>query len=424
MAKGFLRTPVGQGVSISRITDHRFKTNRVSINFILPLSQETAAANALVPYLLRKGSADYPDFQTLNKRLGELYGAFLDVDVRKLGGLQVLGVSIRTIDNRYALDGEDLLFQCTKLLCDLVTKPLLKDGLFVQENFEVEKQVLIDEIKAKINDKRSYAVSRCEEELFAGSAAALDELGDLESAQALQNRDAVEAYHRILEQSQVEFMISGVSFSDAAADYLTKSFSAFKRNPELCAVGEIQPSPKERDVVEHMDVKQSKMVLGFSLEPEGDRDLAVFRMLTALYGGTPVSKLFANVREKLSLCYYCVSRFDRFKNVILVDCGVEQGNVQKAKEEIINQLEDVKKGSFSAEGVSAASMSLKNSFTSLTDSLGGLENWYLSQICSGTEYSPEEEAEKVEAVTAQEIAAAAGRLKLEITYLLTGTQEA
>lgn len=422
MSKGFTRSALGEGIWISRITDKRFKTNRVSVNFILPLAAGTAARNAILPPLLHKACQDYPDFRRLNQRLGELYGAFLDTEVRKVGSLQVLNFSIRTIDNRYALAGEDLLFDCAKLLCDLIMRPLLVDGKFVEENFAVEKQVLMDDIRSKINDKRGYAISRCEEILFAGSALAVDELGDLESAQALTNEDAVQAYREMLRTARVEVMVTGADFSQAAADYVKDSFAALERIPFSGAQKLAAPVAAE-DTVERMDVKQSKMVLGFSAPMVGEGELSAFRMMTAMYGGTPVSKLFLNVREKLSLCYYCVSRFDRLKGILMVDCGVENQNIEKAREEILRQLADMQKGAFTADEISAAQLSLRNSFTSLTDSLGGIENWYLTQICCGTEFSPEEEAEKIAAVTPEQIQAAAGKLELKAVYVLTGKEE-
>lgn len=418
MPSGFERVSMGEGIHISKITDGRFKTNRVSVNFILPLEASKAAANAIVPGILRKGSQDYPDFRRLNQKLGELYGAFLDIDVRKLGALQVLCFSIRVIDNQYALAGEDLLFDGAKLLCDLILKPLMKDGLFSQENFLVEKQVLIDDINSKINDKRSYAISRCEEILFQGSPMAVDELGDLASAQSLTNQDAVAAYRDILDRAHVEVMITGSHYSQQAADYLAQCFSSLGRHPFSFENQEGGLASQVPLTVEEMDVKQAKMVLGFSAQVQGEEELSAFRLFTALYGGTPVSKLFLNVREKLSLCYYCVSRYDRFKKVMLVDCGVEEGNIEKAREEILRQLSAVQQGDFTDEELEAARMSLQNSFTSLTDSLGGMENWYLNQICSGSANSPQMEAGKLSGVTAQQVRQAASQVKLETVYQL------
>ena len=75
-------------------------------------------------------------------------------------------------------------------------------------------------------------------------------------------------------------------------------------------------------------------MLGFragTAEPDGD--VAAARLMNALLGGTPHSLLFRNVREKLSLCYYCASSYDRLKGILLVDSGVDGQNAGRAKEE-------------------------------------------------------------------------------------------
>ena len=95
-----------------------------------------------------------------------------------------------------------------------------------------------------------------------------------------------------------------------------------------------------------MDLAQSKLVLG--LRVDGDEtdyeELRPIRVMTALYGGTPFSRLFNNVREKLSLCYYCAARYDGATGLMMVDCGIESENKQKAQDEILAQLEAMKIG--------------------------------------------------------------------------------
>ena len=82
---------------------------RISAHLIVPMSRQTAAENALLPFLLSRASREYPDFTKLGQRLAELYGASLNADVQKLGDLQVLSLSASGIADRYALEGEAFL---------------------------------------------------------------------------------------------------------------------------------------------------------------------------------------------------------------------------------------------------------------------------------------------------------------------------
>ena len=43
-------------------TAKRFKTAQLTVQLLVPLAEETAAANALVPFLLRRACRSFPDF--------------------------------------------------------------------------------------------------------------------------------------------------------------------------------------------------------------------------------------------------------------------------------------------------------------------------------------------------------------------------
>ena len=63
---------------------------------------------------------------------------------------------------------------------------------------------------------------------------------------------------------------------------------------------------------------------------EKDNDKFVALIYNAILGGTPTSKLFQNVREKNSLAYTASSNFIRQKANILIKCGIDIPNYEKA----------------------------------------------------------------------------------------------
>ena len=86
MTKNITRIPICDGVTFHSIGEKRFKTGRLTAAMLLPLSAETASANAVLPYLLRRSCRRYPTFRALNEKLSSLYGASLQAQVYKLGG--------------------------------------------------------------------------------------------------------------------------------------------------------------------------------------------------------------------------------------------------------------------------------------------------------------------------------------------------
>lgn len=424
MSDQFKREPICDGVYFSSITDPKFKHNRITANLVLELDRKTVTDNAIVPYLLRKGCRTWPDFTKLNQRLCELYGASLSCDVSKFGGYQVLDLSIYGIDDRFTLGGEAMIGACARLLTDILLDPKLTDGIFSEEDVALEKQQLIDTIESQINDKRLYALSKCKTHMCEGETIAVEKYGYIEDAKKITPQSAAGAYRNMIRTAQAEIIFVGCGNADAAGRTFADAFQKVQRAP--AAVKKIRTRPyaeKVREIKDEMDIAQSKLVMGFRTGEIKDRRMfGAMRMMVALFGGTPNSRLFVYVREKLSLCYYCAARLDRLTGLMMVDSGVDKANKQKAQEEILNQLEIIRRGEFSDDELTATRLTLRNSLSSVTDSLGAIEEWYMTQIMDGSSYSPSDEAALLDTITRGDVIAAAKQVSLDTVYFLTGKE--
>ncbi len=425
MAADLMRTALAEGVSLSVLRDPKFKHNRLSVNLITPMDTETVSANALLPCLMRKGCKGYEDFTSLNRRLDELYGAALIGDVGKSGANQIVTIGIKTLDDRFSFEGEALVREGAQLVSQAVLAPLIRDGAFPEQDFRLEQQFLIDTIEAQINDKRTYAVARCRELMGRGDPAALLKYGTVGQARALTAQSAAQAYARLLDNAAIEILFVGSGDPSEASRVMKGAFAGLKRHPGGFLPAQIvERAQQPQETVERFDVAQSKMVLGFRTggwrQPQQQ---TAMRLMTALYGGTPSSKLFLNVREKLSLCYYCAARYDRVSGILMVDCGVEQKNIGAAREEILRQLEEIRQGRFEDETLENTRLQLKNSLRAVSDAPGSLEDWYLGRIIEGRIVSPEQEIRALEAVTRDEVIEAARQVTLDTVYLLTAKED-
>lgn len=416
------RTKLLDQVYFNAIRDEKFKSNRISVNLLTTLSEEDAAENAVVPFILRKGYAGCPDFTELNRRLASLYGAVLDADVTKIGDDQIINLSIQALDDRFSMENEPLIKECCKLLCGLLLEPKVVNGAFDPTDVELEKKYLVASIQAEINEKRSYAINRCIEIMCEGEPAGVGRYGSETKARQITPQSAFAAYERLIHGARVEILFCGSGDPAAAQEIFRSAFANVSRQgnapaPMRLTRGE---GPVKR-VTDELDVAQAKMVLGFTAGDSRDpASLAAARLMVAVYGGTPFSRLFLNVREKLSLCYYCAARFDRSKGTILVDCGIEDQNRQKAYDEILRQLDVMKEDGFTEEEFEAAKLSMQNAFENIGDSLAGLESWYLGQIITEEYRSPAQETQRILAVSREAVVEAAKKVRLNTVYYLTG----
>ena len=154
-------------------------------------------------------------------------------------------------------------------------------------------------------------------------------------------------------------------------------------------------------------------------EPVGDEFYAI-TLASCIFGGSPFSKLFANVREKLSLAYYAVARYSRFKSVMMISSGIQTENFKAAYDEIMLQFKKMQDGEIDDFEIESAKKYLANAYNSLSDSLYGMEDYYLSQCIMGSTQSIEELLDGVLSVDKKRVCEVMKKVKPDTVYFLKG----
>ena len=415
------RREIMQDVFLTYLPAQRFKTSRMTVQLIAPLQRETAAANALLPAVLRRGTVRCPDMESLSAALDTLYGANVDYTVRKKGERQCVGFAAGFIDDAFTPHGEKLLEPVSAMLGELLLDPVTHGGRFLSSYVESEKANLIDAIRGLKNDKRDWADIRLMQEMCAGEPYSVLRLGDEETAGRITNQSLYVHGQALMASSRVEVIYCGRAEAQRGEDAVLTALAALPRGAQtaLPEVQHIQAPDTPRRIVETMDVTQGKLGMGFSC---GSDDMPALLMGNTLFGGSSNSKLFLNVREKLSLCYYASSLYHRQKGLITVSSGIEFQNYQRAYDEIMAQLEAVQKGELEDWELEGARSTLLNSYATVGDSQGKLEDFYLGQAATGQHETPADLARAIQDMTAERICRAMSTVKLDTVYFLKGKE--
>ncbi|KAF5076192.1 Peptidase M16 inactive domain protein [anaerobic digester metagenome] len=413
------RTKLAEGVYLTRLPARKFKTSLLSAQFMTPIAAETAAAQALLPAVLRRGTMRYPDMGALSTRLDELYGAEIDYTVRKKGECQCVGFVASFIDDAFTPGGEKLLEPVAELLGQVIGNPVTKDGRFLPEYVDSERTNLVDAIRSILNDKRDYADLRLLQEMCAGEPYGVSRFGDEKSAQALTGEQVYETYTRLLSSAPLELFYCGSASAERVEAALMAALSNLPRKAvQAIPQSQCHTARKEvKRVTDLMDVTQGKLGMGFTC---GSDDFSALMMGNTLFGGSSNAKLFMNVREKLSLCYYASSLFHRQKGIITVSSGIEFQNFQKAYDEIQHQLKAVQDGKLEDWELEGARSTLCNAYATIGDSQSKLENFWLGQTATGRNDTPEALAEGVRTVSPERIYEAMKTVSLDTVYFLKG----
>ena len=414
------RRKIADGVYFSSITDKRYKKNLISVAFSTQLSEDTATENVIVPVLLTKCNSKLPTYKAFNNKMSRLYASGIGGTAGRQYDLQTISFGAYYLDDIYALSGEKMTGIMTDILIDCLTSPVTENGVFSEKFVELEKKTVIDNIETAINDKRSYAIERAMKTICKGEPASVCSYGTVEKAKLITPDSAYKAYRRMLETMPCEIICTGCSDFEGVAEKFAAAFEkAGRHDIENTTIALSPVKTQTEEVTERLTVNQSKLVLGFKSHSDDDAALV---LLQKIFGGTTSSKLFRNVREKMSLCYYCSAARNDLKGIMLVTSGVENENIEKTKEAVIDQLEEIKNGNFTNEDINFAEMAIKNDFKSVADSAGNVSNWYFDCIRKNDIVTPEEKLGRYLGVSKERIIAAAKSMVLDSVYVLTGNE--
>lgn len=414
---------IAPGVRFCAVKADTFKTARLNFTMAMPLEGDIAA-RALLPFLLHRSGRKYPDFSQLNARLAELYGAALSAGVSKLGEAQIMSLTINAIDDRFALDDESVALNCARLLLDLVFDPNVRDGSFLPEDMKREKRLLSEKIDSEKNNKQLYALRRCESLMCQGESYGLNPLGEKREVESLDGERVFKAWQESLKKAKIQITMAGSTDSDLVLQTLKDAFANLEREDVDIKTNFIKAPEKEEYFSEEMAVEQGKLVLGFraGMAHEDDNREAIM-LMTYLYGGSPHSKLFLNVREKMSLSYYCSSNFLKAKGLIFVQSGIDTDKEEAATRAILAQLEEIKKGQVSQEELHTSKLSIADSLRAVEDSPENIVTWYGGQLLRPSFTTPFEEIEKIEKIELEQVVEAAKKVRLDTVFMLKGSGE-
>ena len=165
------------------------------------------------------------------------------------------------------------------------------------------------------------------------------------------------------------------------------------------------------------------MVLNFSIPRRNACDASPM-IFDEIFGASPVSRLFTNVRERLSLCYYCASSYNMPLSRFVVRSGLDIANKGKAYDEIMRQiglLSDPE--NISDEELMMAKKSRISAYKALGDSPARYAEWYISRSILGVDTDYGRMIDAINNVTKADVASVARDMKLTVSYFLDGNEK-
>ena len=413
---------IKQGIKLHTINTNKFKTNLVAVFLSTPITRENVTFNSVLSSVLRRGSKNMPTQEQISKELEKMYGASFDCGISKTGDNHILKFYLESINDRFLPQtGENMLKQSVEKLLGIVFNPLIENGKFKEDYVEQEKNNVKRRIEGKIDNKAKYAIERCIEEMYKDEAYGLYQYGYIEDLEKINSDTLYKYYEELINTCKIDILVSGKIDSDISNMLMEneniKNLSP--RKPEYVQTTTIEKrSVEEKTVYESMDVTQGKLIIGMDLAIKNEKEKYNASVYNAILGGSATSKLFQEVREKASLAYSASSNFVRHKGNIMISCGIEIKNYEKALEIIKKQLEDMKKGNFTDEDLSNSKKGIISAIKGIEEEQDTEITYYFGQELSGNEVGTEEYIHEIENVTREDILNVANSININTIYFL------
>lgn len=417
-----MQVQIVPGVTLDFIASKQFKTSRINLTFVTAaVSKKTVALRTLIANMLEVSSQKYPDQKAISDQLAFLYGATFGTSVNRRGNLHLVNFEMRVVNDHYLKEKQQLLTEAINFLQELIFNPLVTNQAFDQTMFTLQQKNLIAYLESIKDNKQAYALQRLQQAYFEDPVHQIPPYGDKENLAALTAAECYAYYQEMLAHDEVIITLSG----DFASDEVLAAIAQLKFTPRT--VGKYQLTYKQtaRNKLvayeEQQDLNQSKLDLAyhFPVEYRGKYHYAAL-VFNALFGGSALSKLFTNVREKASLAYYANSSFDSLRQVLFVQTGIQADKKQQVLDLIEQQLAALVAGNVEAQLLANIKQELITDYKIRQDSQAtALIQATMDQL-SQSKVTASEWKAAIMAVSVADVQAVAALAKLEVSYFLKG----
>ena len=418
----YIELDIKEGIKLHTIKTEKFKTNLIAVMLTTKLKQGNVTKNALIPAVLRRGTANLNTLEEINKKLEDMYGASFDCGLDKTGDNQVLKFYIESVNDEFLpQNNENMIKKSLEYIFELVFNPYLENNFFKKQYVEQEKENLRQIIEGKIDNKARYALDRCIEEMYKDEPFGLYKYGNIEDLNDINEKNLYEYYIELIDKCKIDIFVSGIV--DNKIEQIIRNNQNINKlkdkKPEFIMPEIKSKNTKRENVVqESMEVKQGKLVIGLDLDID-DEDLRYDAMIyNSILGGSANSKLFQNVREKASLAYTASSTYYRFKNNIFINCGIEIDNYDRALNIIEQQIEDMKEGKFMDEEVENAKQGIIAAIKSIDDEQDTEIMYFFGQEFSTKKLDIDKYMDRIDRVNRQNVIDIANKVSVNTIYFL------
>ena len=411
------------GISAHFVQSKKFKTNKITVRFTASLSLETVAGRMLSASMLETANKAYPTSQAFRKYLASLYGADISTSAYRRGQAHILDLTFTYVRDEFLSKKNVLTSRILELVEKTLFAPLVLDGAFEPNLFEIEKKQLLASLATDMDDSFYFAHKELDGLFFHDERLQL-RYSDLRNSISNESPESsYTCFQDALKNDQIDFFFLG-DFNEVEITESLKSLPFTARKSDVSIQYHQSYSNVLQEGMVQRNVGQSILEMGYhSPVKYGDDQHLPMLVMNGLLGEFAHSKLFTNVRENAGIAYTVSSQLDLFSGLLRMYAGIDRGNRNQARKMMNHQLMDLKKGNFTDFELNQTKEMIRRSLLIAQDSQHTLvERIYLTALFGKATFDIDRLLEKLESVDKEAVCKAAHSLKLQAIYFMEGVE--
>ncbi len=398
------------------IKTDKFKTILFKIVFTSKFNKKEITKRNLLVDNLCLSSKNYPSRRQMSIKKQDLYGLDVYAETKRIGNYFVTEFNLSMLNPKYT--EEEMLSLSFDFLYDILFNPNIENNKFNEEQFNLTKEYMKDEIKSIKENPNLYSNIKLRS-LLGDYPFGYHMEGYLEDLEKETSSTLYDYYKIFLINNNIDMYLVG-DYNDNYINIIKDKFIFNNQNRTINDYYiEYKNIKDEIQIVkEDSKFKQSHLSISCSLNDLSLKEKLYTSVLyNIILGNGPDSKFFKNIREKYSYAYTISSSFRRADDILVINAGISIKNYDNVITLIKEELDNMKKGDFSLNDLENAKKMYISVINDITEYASSISEYYYNM--KYLKLKPiEEEIEIINSITKEDITSLAKKINMDTIFLL------
>lgn len=397
--------------NIYTIKTDKFKTCHMEIVFRNNIDRNDITKRSLITEMLVENSKKYKTRRDMIIELENLYNSYFYGVTNRIGSSILTSFCFDFIDPK--LINEDLE-QFIKFPIETVLNPNVNNNEFDITTFEYVKTRVKNDIESLIEDPKKYSIDKLISNMCPDTESSININGYIEDLDLITPTNLYEYYISMLEHDYIDIYIIGNLDMDNVSKIIKDNLkiNVFKNHKIDYEINNKSVS-KPKKLVENFNFSQENLCIGLNIEnmTQFEKNYVghIYNMI--LGGGSLETKLYNRLRNENSLCYNCVSIYQKFDNLLILHTAISKENENLAIKLMKKALLDMEQGNITEEEIENAKKLITTTLNMAEDVPGRIIDNYIFKNLYGLD-DLEVRIKKYNSITKKEIVDFAKKIKI------------